>query len=46
MSGLGLLVLVVGVDMVRGTNNILIPMSSALIGGILGELMCSARLWL
>lgn len=39
MQGLGLLVLVIGVGMASSTNNILIPMFSVLLGGILGELL-------
>ncbi|RME51685.1 MAG: DUF554 domain-containing protein [Caldilineae bacterium] len=39
MNGLGLLVLVIGVDMAAGTQNILIPMFSVLLGGIVGELL-------
>lgn len=39
MNGLGLLVLVIGVDMALGSSNILIPMFSVLIGGIIGELL-------
>jgi len=39
MHGLGLLTLVIGVQMALGSANILIPMFSILIGGILGELL-------
>lgn len=39
MNGLGLLVLVIGVDMAAGSANILIPMFSVLLGGVLGELL-------
>ena len=39
MQGLGLLVLVIGVDMALGSANILIPMFSVLFGGALGELL-------
>ena len=39
MHGLGLLVLVIGVDMALGSANILIPMFSVLVGGVLGELL-------
>jgi uncharacterized membrane protein YqgA involved in biofilm formation len=37
MGGLGLLVLVIGIQMALKTNNILILMGSILIGGVLGE---------
>ena len=37
MGGLGLLVLIIGIQMALKTNNILILMGSILIGGILGE---------
>lgn len=39
MHGLGLLTLVIGVDMAIGSANILIPMFSILIGGVLGEVL-------
>ncbi|MCL4833415.1 MAG: DUF554 family protein [Caldilineaceae bacterium] len=39
MHGLGLLTLVIGVDMALGSANILIPMFSVLLGGMLGELL-------
>jgi len=39
MHGLGLLTLVIGVQMASGSANILIPMFSILIGGVLGELL-------
>lgn len=37
MNGLGLLTLVIGVGMALGSANILIPMFSVLLGGMLGE---------
>jgi len=37
MHGLGLVTLVVGIDLALGTQNILIPMGSVLVGAILGE---------
>ena len=37
MHGLGLVTLIVGIDLALGTQNILIPMGSVLIGAILGE---------
>lgn len=37
MNGLGLMTLVIGVSMGLQSNNILIPMFSVLLGGILGE---------
>lgn len=39
MHGLGLVVLVIGVVMAIGTNNLLIPLFSIVSGGILGELL-------
>jgi uncharacterized protein len=39
MNGLGLLTLVIGVTMAIGSANILIPMFSVLIGGVIGEMM-------
>lgn len=39
MNGLGLMVLVIGVIMASGTSNVLIPLISIVVGGILGELM-------
>ncbi|MFZ1757034.1 MAG: DUF554 domain-containing protein [Caldilineaceae bacterium] len=39
MHGLGLLTLVIGVQMASGSTNILIPMFSVLIGGVLGEML-------
>jgi uncharacterized protein len=39
MNGLGLLTLVIGVTMAIGSANILIPMFSVLIGGVIGEVM-------
>ena len=39
MHGLGLMVLVIGVVMASGTANILIPLFSVVVGGVLGELM-------
>ena len=39
MYGLGLMVLVIGVIMASSTGNVLIPLFSVMIGGILGELM-------
>ena len=39
MHGLGLIVLVIGVDMASGTGNLLIPLFSVVVGGVLGELM-------
>ena len=39
MHGLGLMVLVIGVVMASGTGNVLIPLFSVVIGGIIGELM-------
>ncbi len=39
MHGLGLMVLVIGVVMASGTGNVLIPLFSVVMGGILGELM-------
>lgn len=37
LQGLGLITLIIGVTMAIGTQNILIPLFSILIGGILGE---------
>ena len=37
--GLGLMVLVIGVIMASSTGNVLIPLFSVIVGGILGELM-------
>ena len=39
LHGLGLMVLVIGVIMASGTDNILIPLFSVLAGGVLGELL-------
>ena len=39
MHGLGLMVLVIGVVMASGTANLLIPLFSIVVGGVLGELM-------
>lgn len=39
LSGLGLMVLVVGLTMALQSQNVLIPMFSVLMGGIIGELM-------
>ena len=39
MHGLGLMVLVIGFAMASGTGNVLIPLFSVVVGGILGELM-------
>lgn len=39
LQGLGLITLTIGVSMAIGTKNILIPLFSILIGGILGELL-------
>ena len=39
MHGLGLMVLVIGVVMASGTANLLIPLFSVVVGGVLGELM-------
>jgi len=39
MHGLGLMVLVIGVAMASGTANLLIPLFSVVVGGVLGELM-------
>ena len=39
MAGLGLMTLVIGVSMAITSNNILIPLFSILVGGILGELI-------
>lgn len=39
MHGLGLMVLVIGMVMAIGTNNLLIPLFSVVAGGMLGELM-------
>jgi uncharacterized protein len=39
MNGLGLLTLVIGVTMAIGSANILIPMFSVLIGGVIGEVL-------
>ena len=39
MHGLGLMVLVIGVMMASGTANLLIPLFSVVVGGVLGELM-------
>lgn len=39
MHGLGLLVFVIGLQMTLTTHNVLIPMASILIGGIVGELL-------
>jgi uncharacterized membrane protein YqgA involved in biofilm formation len=39
MAGLGLMTLVIGVSMAITSNNILIPLFSVLVGGIIGELM-------
>jgi len=37
MHGLGLVTLIVGIDLALGTQNILIPLGSVLVGAILGE---------
>lgn len=37
MHGLGLVTLIVGIDLALGTNNILVPMGSVLVGAMLGE---------
>jgi uncharacterized membrane protein YqgA involved in biofilm formation len=39
LHGLGLITLVIGVTMAIGTKNVLIPLFSILIGGIVGELL-------
>ncbi|MEZ4634144.1 MAG: DUF554 domain-containing protein [Caldilineaceae bacterium] len=39
LNGLGLLTLAIGVSMAIGSSNILIPMFSVLLGGIVGELL-------
>ncbi len=39
LSGLGLLTLTIGISMSIGSSNILIPMFSVLLGGIVGELL-------
>lgn len=39
LNGLGLMVLVVGASMALQSQNILIPMFSVLVGGIIGELL-------
>ncbi|MGE5601844.1 MAG: DUF554 domain-containing protein [Nitrososphaerales archaeon] len=39
LQGLGLITMTIGVSMAIGTKNILIPLFSILIGGILGELL-------
>ncbi len=39
MHGLGLMVLVIGVVMASGTANLLVPLFSIVVGGVLGELM-------
>lgn len=39
LNGLGLLTLTIGVSMAIGSNNILIPMFSVLLGGMVGELL-------
>ena len=39
LNGLGLMVLVVGISMALQSKNILIPMFSVLVGGIIGELL-------
>ncbi len=39
LQGLGLITLTIGVTMAIGTKNILIPLFSVLIGGIIGELL-------
>ena len=39
LHGLGLMVLVIGVIMASGTDNVLIPLFSVLAGGVLGELL-------
>ena len=39
LNGLGLMVLVVGISMALQSQNILIPMFSVLVGGIIGELL-------
>lgn len=39
MHGLGLMVLVIGIQMALGTRNILIVLASILVGGIIGELL-------
>ena len=39
MHGLGLMVVVIGVVMASGTGNVLIPLCSVVVGGIVGELM-------
>ena len=40
LNGLGLMVIVVGLSMALQTKNVLIPMFSVLLGGIIGELLC------
>lgn len=39
LNGLGLMVIVVGLSMALQTKNVLIPMFSVLLGGIIGELL-------
>lgn len=39
LNGLGLMVLVVGLSMALQTRNILVPMFSVLLGGVVGELL-------
>lgn len=39
LHGLGLMVLAIGVIMVSGTGNVLIPLFSVVAGGVLGELL-------
>lgn len=39
LHGLGLMVLAIGVIMVSGTGNVLIPLFSVVTGGVLGELL-------
>lgn len=39
MAGLGLMTLVIGMSMAITSNNILIPLFSILVGGIIGEMM-------
>lgn len=40
LNGLGLLTLTIGVSMAIGSANILIPMFSVLLGGVVGEFLC------
>jgi uncharacterized protein len=39
MAGLGLLTAVIGIDMAIGSANILVPMFSVMLGGLVGELL-------